>query len=94
MHTKLQRQMKHYVKTAMGISKGFIKSGVDTKQIEGRGVILILLGLIGRIGQGGGSNPIIWMAVLMIMLAAYKAKHEGAKIKDCVTGKIVYSELC
>ena len=84
MHTILQQQMKHYVKTAMGISKGFIKFGKETQRIEGRGIILILLGLIGGIGQGGGGSPIIWMAVLMIMLAAYKINNEGTEMKDCV----------
>ena len=47
------------------------------------------MGLIGGIGQGGGGSSIIWMAVLMIMLAAYKINHKVVEMKDCVTGKVV-----
>ena len=80
--------MKHFVKTARGISESYIK--FNTQQIKQQyGLIMILMGLIGGVGQGGGASPIIWMAVLMIMLAAYKAKKDGAVMTDTVTGETI-----
>ena len=73
-HTTAQRCMKHYIKTATGVSEGYTKfDRVKRKKIK-NGVILLLTGLIGGVGQGGGASPIIWMAILIILLNAYK-KH-------------------
>ena len=84
-HTEVQRKMRHYVKTAVGISEGYIKYDTTPKMTMENGIILMILGLIGGIGQGGGSSPIIWLAVLMIMLMAYKVTQPGADMYDPVT---------
>ena len=83
-HTKAQRSMKHYVKIASGVSKGYIKFGKESKRKMIQGTILMLTGLIGGIGQGGGGSPIIWMAILLIMLGAYKEVQTGAIILDII----------
>ena len=90
-HTKLQRKMKHFVKMAIGISKGYNQYGRQLSKVERQGLILILVGLIGGIGQGGGGSPIIWMVVLMIMLAGYKETNKGTEMRDPVTGNKIMS---
>ena len=84
-HTELQLKMKHYIKTAVEVSKGYIQYRKDTRQKMQNGIILLLIGLIGGIGQGGGGSPIIWMVVLMIMMATYKESQSGAEMWDAVT---------
>ena len=86
-HTKTQRSMKHYVKTVVGVSKGFIKFGLKEKKIMLNGIIMTLIGLIGGIGQGGGASPIIWLSVLLIMMTVYKQTQMGASIVDCVNSE-------
>ena len=54
---------------------------VKKKKIR-NGVILMLTGLIGGAGQGGGASPIIWMAILIILLNAYKKTQRGGIIVD------------
>ena len=71
-HTKIQQSMKHFVKTATGVSIGWIQYGKENKKKVRNGTILLLMGLIGGIGQGGGASPLIWMSVLLIMMGAYK----------------------
>ena len=76
--------MKHYIKTATCVSEEYIKfDRVKRKKIK-NGVILLLTGLIGGVGQGGGASPIIWMAILIILLDAYKKTQLGATIIDHV----------
>ena len=83
--------MKHYIKIAAGISKGYIKYSEDTKKVIISGIIMLLLGPIGGVGQGGGASPIIWLAVLLIMLEAYKKTNEGITIINLITRvKIAY----
>ena len=84
-HTTVQKNMKHFVKIAVGVSIGYIKYQKKAKKVTKNGIILILAGLIGGIRQGGGSSPIIWMAVLMIMMMAYKVTNKGADMYDPVT---------
>ena len=83
-HTIAQRCMKHYIKTATGVSEGYIKFDRVKKRKIRNGVILVLTGLIGGVGQGGGASPIIWMAILIILLNAYKKTQVGATIVDCI----------
>ena len=53
-------------------------------------LIVALIGPIGGVGQRGGASPIIWLAVLLIMLIAYKELHKGVSIHDRITAlKIV-----
>ena len=84
-HTEVQQRMKHYVKTAVGISEGYIIYSKVMKMILKQGILLLITGLIGGIGQGGGSSPIIWMAVIMAMMMAYKTTQSGADMYDPVT---------
>ena len=84
MHTTAQRSMKHYIKTSLGVSKGYIKFNRVQKHIIWNGIIMLLMGLIGGVGQGGGSSPIIWMVILIILLDAYKLTQKGAQVWDCV----------
>ena len=79
-HTIAQQSMKHFIKTSTGVSEGYIKFSRYNKKKIKNGTILILTGLIGGVGQGGGANPIIWMAILIILLQAYKKTQQGAKM--------------
>ena len=88
-HIAVQKNMKHYVKTATGVSTGFIQYAEKTKWRITNGTIMLLAAVIGGIGQGGGASPIIWMAVLLILLKAYKMTQEGASITDVITGLII-----
>ena len=88
-HTKIQQSMKHFVKTATGVSIGWIQYGKENKKKVRNGTILLLMGLIGGIGQGGGASPLIWMSVLLIMMGAYKQTQLGARVIDCVTKSII-----
>ena len=88
-HTKTQRMMKHYIKTSTGVSPGYIKFSPTQQQVISEGIITILAGLIGGIGQGGGASPIIWLAILLIMLGAYKQTQDGANIIDIITSKVI-----
>ena len=76
--------MKHYIKTATGVSQGYIKFDKIRRRKIKNGVILLLTGLIGGVGQGGGASPIIWMAILLILLDAYRKTQKGAIIVDYV----------
>ena len=58
-HSMIQRNMKHYVKTAFGVSRGFIQYSEHTKQVISNGIVVTLIGLIGGVGQGIGAIPII-----------------------------------
>ena len=51
--------MKHYIKTAFGTSEGYIQFGETYKTIIIQGIIMLLIGPIGGVGQGGGASPII-----------------------------------
>lgn len=88
-HTCAQQKMKHYVKTGSGVSKGYIQYS-KTHHIEmALGVILLLIGPIGGVGQGGGASPIIWLAIVLMMLQVYKKSQEGIDIINRVTETIV-----
>lgn len=84
-HTQSQRKMKHYIKTGSGISDGYIQFVPILQMLMISGVVTMLLGLIGGVGQGSGGSPIIWFAALLIMIQAYKATHEGIKIVNAIT---------
>ena len=88
-HTTAQRSMKHYIKTSTGVSEGYIKFSRRSKRHIRNGVIMILSGLIGGVGQGGGASPVIWMAILIILLKAYKKTQLGATITDFILNTII-----
>ena len=90
-HTAIQTNMIHYVKTAAGISKGFIqwkKIAQDLQFVlefnsDGSSV---RSGNIGGVGQGGGASPVEWLTLLMVMITTFKMFARGAKIKDPMDG--------
>ena len=92
-HTLTQRKMKHYVKTGYGTSTGYIKFDEAIKFILSQEgvltIIIALLGPIGGVGQGGGASPIIWLAVLLIMMEAYRKTNKGISVIDRITGLIL-----
>ena len=90
-HTITQRKMKHHVKTGAGVSEGYIRFAEEIKLIILGGIVLTLLGPIGGVGQGGGGSPIIWLAILLIMIQAYKKENDGICINNPVNlTKIMY----
>ena len=85
-HTITQNRMQHHVKTATGISKGYIKWGDMEEHDEVirsiTGATTILIGNIGGIGQGGGASPVEWLAVLLVMIKTFKKFSTGAIVRD------------
>ena len=69
--------MKYYVKTAHGVSEGYIKFNENIETIIMGGMMAILLGPIGGAGQGGNGSPIIWLAILLILLEACCETNQG-----------------
>ena len=85
-HTKTQNDMKHLVKTASGVSKGYIKwDNIDEDMEVAKSIIdgiSVYTGNIGGIGQGGGASPVEWLTVLLAMMKTYRRFAEGAEIID------------
>ena len=85
-HTATQNEMKHHVKTATGTSRGYIKwENIDEDVDIVKKVIdeiSVYTGNIGGIGQGGGSSPVEWLAVLLIMIRTYRKFASGATVID------------
>ena len=52
-------------------------------------VIQMLQGPIGGVGQGGGGSPIIWLALLLMLIQAYKKTNDGIEIINIVTGQVI-----
>ena len=88
-HTAAQKGMRHHIKTGSGVSPGYIKYSDMIKAIYTAGVIMLLTGPIGGVGQGGGASPIIWLAIILMMLQVYKQKCEGISIVNKITNTIV-----
>ena len=88
-HTVTQRRIKHYIKTGYGTSNGYIMFDEAIKFIRSQSglatIIIALLGPIGGTGQGGGASPIIWLAILLIMMEAYRKTNNGIKITDRIS---------
>jgi hypothetical protein len=80
-HTQVQKKMKHYVKTAAGVSQGFIMFSPTIAIIQIALGLLIFQGPIGGIGQGGGGGPILWLLVSTIMIRALRKLCSGAQMQ-------------
>ena len=91
-HTVTQMNMKHYIKIAPGVSSGYIKFKEEEHcMYDKNNNIISLRGPIGGVGQGGGASPIIWTAVLLIMLEAYKKVCQGTILYDITKAiKVIY----
>ena len=77
--------MKHYVKTGTVVSNGFIIFSTAFKSMMIGRIVTWLQGPIGGVGQGGSGSPIIWMALLFILIEAYKMTNEGIITTNCAT---------
>lgn len=87
----MQRKMKHHIKTGSGVSEGFIMFSPVIKTLILSGIVMMLCGPIGGVGQGGGGSPIIWLAVLLILIQAYKKQNDGIGIINPIDGiRIMY----
>ena len=78
--------MKHYIKTAAGVSRGFIKwanidEDMEIVKTNINGLIEVM-GNIGGVGQGGGASPVEWLTVLLVMIDTFKQFSTGAQIVD------------
>ena len=89
-HTITQKGMKHRIRIASGISEGIIKFAEKNKVTKEGKVLLCIEGRTGGIGQGGGAGPLSWIAVIDVMLEAYRNLCPGAKAIDPM---MIYS-LC
>ena len=83
-HTLVQKSMRHSIRIATGISKGIIQFATTQKTVVEDGIITLMEGPTGGIGQGGGGGPIAWITVIIIMLMTYRRLNEGAKLNDCL----------
>jgi hypothetical protein len=83
-HTITQKNMIHRIRIATGISEGTIKFALtNLTEVVGKTIIKIQ-GKTGGIGQGGGAGPLSWIAVIDIMLEAYRKLRPGAEALDPV----------
>ena len=70
-HTQAQRNMAHYIRIAAGVSKASIRfADKQGKKFVGK-LWRQMLGPIGGIGQGGGGGPMIWIAIITVLLKAF-----------------------
>ena len=85
-HCVTQLLMQHYVRSAAGISKGYMKWKDCPSQPESfwdeNVSAECFFGNLGGVGQGGGGSPVLWLSVMLPMLDTYKAHAEGATIQD------------
>ena len=81
-HTITQKRMIHRIRIATGISEGTIQFALNhLTEVAGKTIINIQ-GRTGGIGQGGGAGPLSWIAVIDIMLEAYRKLRPGAEALD------------
>ena len=81
-HTQTQKNMIHRIRIATGISEGIIKFALTNMKVTVEKTILCLQGKTGGIGQGGGAGPLAWIAVIDVMLEAYRELRPGAEAID------------
>ena len=81
-HTLTQKNMTHRIRIATGISDGLIRFSTTNKKIMNKGRVKCIQGRTGGIGQGGGAGPLSWIAIIIVMLEAYREICPGAEAKD------------
>ena len=81
-HTLTQKGMKHRIRIATGVSEGIIKFAKEEKITMSGNKIICIQGKTGGIGQGGGAGPLAWIAVIDVMLEAYRKICPGAEALD------------
>ena len=81
-HTITQKKMEHRIRIATGVSEGIIKfSETERTVMKGKSIVSIQ-GKTGGIGQGGGAGPLAWLAIIDVMLEAYRKLRPGAPVID------------
>jgi ribonuclease HI len=81
-HTITQKKMIHRIRIATGISEGTISFALEhMTEVTGK-TLTKIQGRTGGIGQGGGAGPLSWIAVIDIMLEAYRKLRPGAEALD------------
>ena len=82
--------MIHHIKTAVGIStehitynklpnnKRYIKSRNDNDALK-------FYEDLGRVGQGGGGSPVMWLVMMIVMINVYNIFAMGARIRNAAT---------
>ena len=81
-HTLTQKGMKHSIRIAAGISEGIIKFSLNHLKVEKDKKLMCIQGKTGGIGQGGGAGPLAWIAIIDVMLQAYRELNKGAEAMD------------
>ena len=76
-HTQTQKRMVHQIRIATGISEGVIKFAIMNMKVVVEKTIVCLQEKTGGIGQGGGAGPLSWIAVIDVMLEAYRKIGPG-----------------
>ena len=81
-HTITQKRMVHRIRISTGISEGTIRFALTNLKEVVEKTIVNIQGTTGGIGQGGGAGPLAWIAVIDIMLEAYRKLRPGAEAID------------
>ena len=81
-HTLTQKRMTHRIRIASGISDGMIKFSETSKKVMNKDKLICIQGKPGGIGQGGGAGPLSWIAIIVVMIEAYRKLCPGAKALD------------
>ena len=81
-HTITQKRMKHRIRIATGVSEGVIKFSENEEVVMDGRMIKSIQGKTGGIGQGGGAGPLAWIAIIDVMLEAYRKLRPGAEALD------------
>ena len=69
--------MVHQIRIATGILEGVIKFAIMNMKVVVEKTIVCLQEKTGGIGQGGGAGPLSWIAVIDVMLEAYRKIGPG-----------------
>jgi hypothetical protein len=77
-HTQVQRNMKHFIRTAAGVSRGYFKFDLLYLITTLASGATIFQGILGGIGQGGGGGPILWLLISIILIKALRTLCHGA----------------
>ena len=85
-HCLAQLHMCHYIRTAAGISKGFMQWDSQSPTVKSwwndKADAYCYTGNFGGVGQGGGASPVLWLSVMLPMIDTYREFAGGATVSD------------
>ena len=81
-HTLTQKGMIHRIRISTGISDGMIRFSETSQKVYDGNKLMCIQGKTGGIGQGGGAGPLSWIAIIDVMLEAYRNICPGANAID------------